>query len=508
MLFRAIVVFILVILNVSLWSQSEICDNGMDDDGDNLVDYLDPECPCNHFMWFYTSPYYFDEVTCRKPFSVEVNPQDSLNYRWYADDVALSKVNSHVITLDPRIDDMQAVYSVEFYNEKGCYRQPGFTVNLPDEVVNLDTTICPGDTFLVGTEYYGRGEHFITIPSLHSACDSNIHLNVFEYNLKDTFIEAAICSGDSYLLNTNLYDEPGMYRDTVLNRYGCDSIITLDLTLAEFIPLTLYDTICEGEVFRFRGITTSATGIYRDTLKNVDCDTFFTVYLEVLEPYVTELFDTFCPDDFFVFNDQTLNNSGTYYDTLPNKYSCDSIIILNLEEKKPPVRLTRNIEIYEGTDSLFILDLPGSISGNVVWYDSDEAVIGRGLSILIGSEYQPYVYMEIEERCIIRDTIFISEKPIDLSVYLPNVFTPNNDGINDIFVVSGPNLSAVRITVFDRWGGIVHDDAVIPNKNLFELWDGTNGNKILGEGNYVFRLDLTYVNGKQTTETGTVSLLR
>jgi gliding motility-associated-like protein len=102
-------------------------------------------------------------------------------------------------------------------------------------------------------------------------------------------------------------------------------------------------------------------------------------------------------------------------------------------------------------------------------------------------------------------------------VKIPNVFSPNNDGINDQFIVSFDTTQQVkylRITFYNRYGQIVHERE-IPEMalkdnphSIFYLWDGTtNAGVNVPEGTYFYIF--TYQTTNATEEkTGTVSILR
>jgi gliding motility-associated-like protein len=78
---------------------------------------------------------------------------------------------------------------------------------------------------------------------------------------------------------------------------------------------------------------------------------------------------------------------------------------------------------------------------------------------------------------------------------IPNVFTPNNDGTFDTWIIPGADdISTNKLTVFNRWGNIVKEFSGYKND-----WDGDN----LPAGTYYY----TYDDGK-SIRTGTVTLVR
>ena len=90
-----------------------------------------------------------------------------------------------------------------------------------------------------------------------------------------------ITACDSFVLNNKTFDSSGTYTQIIPNASGCDSIITLHLTInRQFTEQT--KTICEGEAFFAGGTYQHVQGTYKDTLKNSSgCDSIVTTYLTV-----------------------------------------------------------------------------------------------------------------------------------------------------------------------------------------------------------------------------------
>ncbi len=78
---------------------------------------------------------------------------------------------------------------------------------------------------------------------------------------------------------------------------------------------------------------------------------------------------------------------------------------------------------------------------------------------------------------------------------IPNVFTPNGDGVNDYFLISGVGLKSYSLTIFDRWG-----KKVFESDNVLKSWDGKNEN----DGTYYYLIKAESVGGKQFDEKGFV----
>ena len=94
-------------------------------------------------------------------------------------------------------------------------------------------------------------------------------------------------------------------------------------------------------------------------------------------------------------------------------------------------------------------------------------------------------------------------------IYIPNVFSPNDDGINDVFAMSfGSDLEVTAMTgsIFDRWGNLVYSSEAIPFQ-----WDGLYANDEVLPGVYVYHIKCTYLEGSVEREevfAGDVTLVK
>ena len=88
-------------------------------------------------------------------------------------------------------------------------------------------------------------------------------------------------------------------------------------------------------------------------------------------------------------------------------------------------------------------------------------------------------------------------------VYIPNTFTPNGDGNNDVFLIYGENIKTVGLKVFNRWGEKVFD-----SENQFLGWDGNYKGMPQMPGVYVYEAQITFLDNTQTLRTGSITLLK
>lgn len=144
-------------------------------------------------------------------------------------------------------------------------------------------------------------------------------------------INAAICSGQSYLFNGVNQTASGVYTDTLINAAGCDSILTLNLTVNTAIGSAYTQSICHGSSYSFNEQQLTQAGVYYDTLPAANgCDSIVTLTLAVNPAVATTLNDTICQGDGYLFNGADLTQAGVYYDTLPAANGCDSMVTLHL----------------------------------------------------------------------------------------------------------------------------------------------------------------------------------
>ncbi|GIV26632.1 MAG: hypothetical protein KatS3mg027_0446 [Bacteroidia bacterium] len=96
------------------------------------------------------------------------------------------------------------------------------------------------------------------------------------------------------------------------------------------------------------------------------------------------------------------------------------------------------------------------------------------------------------------------DQPSDLEI--PNVFTPNGDGVNDYFILHTTNLTEIECTIFDRWGAKMYE--VKTDKGNIQ-WDGkTMGGKDAPTGTYYFIIKAKGLDEKEYEEKGFITLLR
>ncbi len=105
------------------------------------------------------------------------------------------------------------------------------------------------------------------------------------------------------------------------------------------------------------------------------------------------------------------------------------------------------------------------------------------------------------------ETIYVSR---DYSLYVPNAFSPNNDGTNDLFMIfGGPNVKNIRsFLVFNRWGETVWEYHNFQPNDPVAGWDGRHRGQLLNPAVFTWFAEVEFIDGKVVLFEGDVTLMR
>jgi gliding motility-associated-like protein len=212
--------------------------------------------------------------------------------------------------------------------------------------------------------------------------------------------------------------------------------------------------------------------------------------------------DTYNNDPFFFSVNES--NAGLYTLLATDHVGC-------IDQKSIDLIVSNNpVAAFHGTDTLVVdsgytLDA-GSGQAHYQWNTGDSIE-----SIEIYSEGLYSVEMESLAGCLGSDSVYIvlhEEQPFEPSqyFYIPNAFTPDGDGRNDVFraTTDESRIEDLELRIYDRWGGQVFESFSVENG-----WDGKKNGKECQGGVYVYKIvfSLDGVPGNQE-RVGTVMLVR
>lgn len=178
-------------------------------------------------------------------------------------------------------------------NSVGCDSIITLNLTIGESRSTITTSACKEYQAPSGKIFNASATINDTIPS-SSGCDSiiTIHLTINP----ESFSSAVVKSCNQYQSPTgNIYIQTGVYKDTLINYLGCDSIITTDLTITQ-TTYSSFDTLVCGNTYQSpQGNTYQQTGIYKDTVSNAEgCDSVITINLTInsLDLGVTNISNT------------------------------------------------------------------------------------------------------------------------------------------------------------------------------------------------------------------------
>jgi len=101
------------------------------------------------------------------------------------------------------------------------------------------------------------------------------------------------------------------------------------------------------------------------------------------------------------------------------------------------------------------------------------------------------------------DSVIIPPSSPQGELFIPNAFSPNGDGNNDVLKVYGGGISQMKLAIYNRWG-----EKVFETSTQKEGWDGTHRGKKLNSGVFAYKLNVTKVDNSMITKNGNITLMR
>ena len=235
-------------------------------------------------------------------------------------------------------------YTGNFTTSQGCDSIVTLNLSVVNELnETLEVSMCDGETYVFGgNNYMGTGSYTNTLTS-SAGCDSTVTLNLTVNPTFTTDLEESICEGEFYVFGNRNYNTTGTYTETFTSSAGCDSTVTLRLNVLG--NNTVYnESICQGEVFTLGGNDYNVTGNYQvDVQTSSGCDAQVTLNLTVLDSYNIDMNAAICSGETYNFGGMTYTTSGTYTETFTASTGCDSVVVLNLVVSSNEVNLVETI---------------------------------------------------------------------------------------------------------------------------------------------------------------------
>ncbi|MBR08624.1 MAG: hypothetical protein CMP48_13220 [Rickettsiales bacterium] len=223
-------------------------------------------------------------------------------------------------------------YTDVFESITGCDSTVVLTLSI-NEVYNetATATICEGDEYQFGTQTLSESGEYTEIFTSSNSCDSTVVLTLTVNDVYTESVSSTICEGDTYDFGSQSLTETGEFTEVFESISGCDSTVTLSLTVNEVYNETVSAGICEGDNYVFGSQTLTTAGDYSETFTaSTGCDSTVNLSLIINTADEVSIAESICIGQFFSFSGEDLSQSGTYSGTFTNQHGCDSLVTLEL----------------------------------------------------------------------------------------------------------------------------------------------------------------------------------
>ncbi len=337
---------------------------------------------------------------------------------------------------------------------------------LEDEFIfETEYQICNGDSLEVAGNYYHLEGIYSDTLSNAFGCDSILISQLSFFEVDSTYLVESICSNESYLVGTSIYTTSGSYIDTLLTNNGCDSIILLDLTVFEISILQFDTAICEGDTLWIGTSAFFESGSYSESLINqYGCDSILDFELTVFPQ--GEYFQSvaICEGESYSYGENTYSESGSYIDSLINPIGC--LEIMNTElivYENPVVYLGNDTTICE--DDVLLLDAGAGFT-SYLWNTNDISQ-----SINVNEEGIYSVLVSDDNECFGGDSITIYVEVCTsinerMEAYGIRIFPNPNNGLFTI-----ESATEVGVRIYNLNGMLVYENDEISSASQIQLAD-------------------------------------
>lgn len=274
------------------------------------------------------------------------------------------------------------------------------------------------------------------------------------------------------------------------DEYGCSVLDSVDLTsFAPRVTLDTYDWLCVGSEFTMRVLNSNP---------NDSMSYYWTPEEVIVEGQGTS--------EVIIFTESptTITVRST------NQYGCS---IINTQYVAPSEDYVLDLNIIADPDSLY----PGESTQLTATLDEDYNYEWEQDSTLSALDiYNPiatifdsrayYLTVVDANGCRIRDSIYLFVRDFDCElpyIFIPNAFTPNDDGANDVLYVRGNAVDEMQLMIYNRWG-----KKVFETRDINMGWDGKLNGKALPPDVFGYYLKLKCLDGRTVIKKGNITLLR
>jgi len=392
-------------------------------------------------------------------------------------DVSICEGQSHELQ-DGSTVNTAGEYPVTLVSANGCDSTVVTALQiLPNAMYEIDVSICPGESYTLPDGEIADEEGTYTSELQSSiGCDSTIVVNLSLNPEYEITVNESLCGNNGFTLpdGTVVFDT-GDYEVTLTTANGCDSIITINLSIQNLTVIESEHAICSPATYTLPdGTVVSQSGSFDVTVGDGDCDTLYLIDLTVHPAFSSTIQEFICAGETFALpNGIPVTSSGEY--TVPNStvHGCDSTIIYQITVLPAPIARHSALppvgSIYDEFTQFFNQSLN---SDSISWDFGPFGVSTQENPVVnFGGEAGKYpVCLDAWSADGCHDRVCFDYSIIeDFTIFIPNAFSPNEDGINDLFFIEGTDIdpNKFHLMIFDRWGELVFE-----SRDPEEKWNG------------------------------------
>ncbi|MBK7810316.1 MAG: gliding motility-associated C-terminal domain-containing protein [Saprospiraceae bacterium] len=391
-------------------------------------------------------------------------------------------------TFNGNIYNLEGTYLDTLNGFQGCDSIVSTSLKFnPPAAMHQNVELCNGQYLEVGAKRYLVSGNYLDTLTTALGCDSVIttNLQIFPTSIENQ--NYLICEEQSITVGTNTYDLPGSYVDTVVNQFGCDSIIlsflrkdTVDA--ASIIVPSLCYGIHDGMI-----LLNPLSGVPPFEYSLHDQNNWIQI----------NKFENLAPGRYLVFVRDSLDCIKSFTLDLPNPFipltSLNPEIIISLGEKitlKPDINFTPSLIEWSPAEGLSCTNCLNPEANPIQ---------DTNYKLRLLDENGCEIILEVKFKVNLVGDIFV-----------PNVFSPNGDQINDRITVWGSQaFTTIDIfRIYSRWGELVFENSNFPVNDDQSGWDGRFNSTLLSPGVFVFYLKAKRLDGVSVELQGDISLIR
>jgi len=201
----------------------------------------------------------------------------------------------------------------------------------------------------------------------------------------------------------------------------------------------------------------------------------------------------------------TVSNPGLYYAWVSNNCGSDTAFV-NVLSGNPIAAFTASadtgsapLDVWFSNSTSNADNYSWLVNGNPVSNDTDLHYVFHE-----GGDYQVTLIATDSAGCSDTFSTVIQVSGCTPALFIPNTFTPNGDGINDLFKYTARCIEEYEMLVFNRWGVLLYTGS-----KGSPFWDGNNGHgSYVSDGVYIYTITYTDINGLTKERNGTVTIFR